>query len=1414
MNRVANARAGRIAMRTRIRVKTIRLAVLMSVLTLSWILASGLAAETSPLPATARVDPVYGRLPIHFEPNAGQTDETVQFLARGSGYALFLTKTAALLRLRNAADPARPTLLRLELVGANPAPRVQGVAPLPGRINYYIGGDPARWKTDIPTYARVRYEAIYPGIDLVYYGTQGQLEHDFVVAPGADPAAISLRVDGAERLAIDPEGGLVLTVPGGTVRFHRPVLYQEDGGVRTPVSGSYRLVEPTVVTFTVGPYDPREPLVIDPLLGYSTFLGGAKGDGGSAIAVDATGSAYITGVTESLDFPRFNFYDGFLSGYSDAFVTKLNPTGTALVYSTFLGGGGIERGNGIAADATGAYVTGKTASVNSFPAKWPGVSGYCVLKGGEDAFVTKFDTTGVLVYSRCLGGSGQDSGNAIAVKNEMAYVTGSTSSSDFPTTVGAFDRTHNGKFDAFVAKFDSLGANVIFSTYLGGSTGGLLRGDDEGKGIAVGSGGDNSVYVTGYTSSDDFPTTPGTFQYEYNPPLAGSTEYQDAFVTKLNPSGSALVYSTYLGGRGSDYGYAIAVDAGGAAYVAGSTQSECFPMTAGAFDTTYEPGGPDAFVTKLNPTGTALVYSTYLGGTNSDSAYGIAISSAGMTYVTGVTASSDFPITPNALQLVNKGGGDAFVTQLEANGKMRFSTFLGGSMSDAGSAIAVTADGVGVYVTGSTQSNINFPITPGVFQPTIGGLADAFVTKIRPGDALPIVTVAAVDNTAAEARVKTGTAGIFRITRTGSTSASLFVSFSVAGTATPGSDYALLGRSVTIPAGYASEDLPVTPLNDAVIEAPETVILTLVTNPAYAIGSPGSATVTIASDERPNVTVAATDPTASEANLATGTFTFTRTGDLAAPLTVYYTVSGTATPEVDYASLGASVAFPVGASTATKTVTPVQDHLQELTETVVLALTPQSSYTIVSPGKATVTLTSDEDVTRTATVTATNAIATEEGITPGTFTFTRTGSTAAALTVSYTVSGTAKAGVDYVSLGTSVTFSAGKSTITKTVTPLQDSLQELNETVILTLTQSPNYAVGTPGSATVTIVSDEAITQTVTVAATDAVATEAGLNTGTFTFTRTGSPSVLAAALTVSYTVSGTASPGADYVSLGTGVAFFAGASTTTKIVTPLHDSFQELPETVILTLTQHSSYAVGSPGSATVTLTSDEPISRVVTVTAWDNTATEEGSTPGTFRFSRTGSFTYPLTVYYTVSGTATAEKDYVSLGTNVTIPVGAEFKDVVVTPINDSDVEMAETVIVSLSPSSTYAIGTPSTATVTILSEDKPQVYVQALDNSASENPADTGLFRFARSSDLSVPLTAYYAVSGTASADSDYVLLPGSITFPIGSSYAVVFVTPIDDALVEAPETVIVTITPNPHYTVHPTSNTATVTINSDE
>ena len=684
----------------------------------------------------AQVVEAYGMLPLSFEANQEQTDARVEFLSRGPGYTFFLTPTEAVMALKGRQSASSGeikangqqgrSVVRIKLVGGNADPKITGSDQPPGKSNYFIGNDPKKWRTNIPHYGKVRYQEVYPGIDLVFYGNPKQLEYDFVVAPGVDPRVIVLAFEGADRLEIDNKGNLILHIPGGQVIQRAPVIYQEIKDSKQTIDGYYVLRAKDQVAFQVASYDASKPLIIDPELVYSSYLGGSLSDQGFGIAVDATGNVYVTGSTDSAEFPTTaGAFDTTQNGGEDVFVTKLNAAGSALVYSTFLGGTGTDRGLGIAVDGTNnAYITGVTDS-DDFPTHVNAFQG--ARAGLNDAFVTKINATGsALLYSSYLGGSLNDQGNAIAVDSaSKAYITGETNSVDFPTDAQAPQGDLAVAPDAFVAKIDpdQAGADsLIYSTYLGGNQ------NDRGFGIAVDAA--LRAYVTGMTDSGNFPTQ--------NPLQAALGGGEDAFVTRLNAAGSALEYSTYLGGGLDDQGNAITVDAANTAYVTGATSSggvTPFPTTVGAFDTTFN-GIQDAFVTKLNNTGTTLVYSTFVGGAAEDVGRGIAVDGTGNAYITGDTQSDNFPTAGSPFQAARASLQDAFITKLNTTGTgLVYSTYLGGSQIDIGYGIAVDPLD-DAYVTGETGSG-DFPTTAGAFDTTFNGVVDAFVAKVMEGPPAP-----------------------------------------------------------------------------------------------------------------------------------------------------------------------------------------------------------------------------------------------------------------------------------------------------------------------------------------------------------------------------------------------------------------------------------------------------------------------------------------------------------------------------------------------------------------------------------------------------------------------------------------------------------------------------------------------------
>jgi hypothetical protein len=686
----------------------------------------------------AQVQANYGKLPLSFEINQGQTDAQVKFLSRGSGYTLFLTPTEAVVslnrpkahhpKLSSLSEFFSPSLskslpfseesgivLRMQFVGSTPAPQILGEEALPGRVNYLIGKEPNQWLRGIPTFAKVTYQGMYPGVDLVYYGKQGQLEYDFVVAPGADPSQIKLAFQGADYIVVNRGGELELHAGTDELRMNKPAIYQEIDGVRKPIDGRYVVEDDQEVGFQMATYDTTRPLIIDPVLTYSTYLGGSGEDEGFSIAVDRRGQAYVTGQTNSTDFPTQNAFQPINDNSSDVFVVQLTADGRSLRYLTYLGGNKIDQGFGIAVDQRGcAYITGRTLSPD-----FPIMNALHPFLGSDfdDAFVAKLTADGsALRYSTYLGGEGDDQGSDITVDQRgRAYVTGWTSSSNFPT-VNAFQSTLAGARDAFIAQFSPNGRSLRYATYLGGA------GEDYGSGIAVGRQG--RAYVTGGTRSFDFPIVKAL-----QPSLGG---VEDAFVAQFSAGGNALRYSTYLGGSDGEGGSDIAVDQRDRAYVTGPTLSLDFP-TLNALQP-HIGGGvrhSDTFVSQLTADGAALKYSTYLGGSGFEVGSGIAVDRWGHALVTGSTELGGIPIV-NAVQPIASGYRDAFVAKFAPDGAtLRYSTYLGGRGDNVGHAIAVDQRGH-AYVTGRTISQ-NFP-TKNALQPASGGGSDAFVTKIESND--------------------------------------------------------------------------------------------------------------------------------------------------------------------------------------------------------------------------------------------------------------------------------------------------------------------------------------------------------------------------------------------------------------------------------------------------------------------------------------------------------------------------------------------------------------------------------------------------------------------------------------------------------------------------------------------------------
>ena len=696
--------------------------------------------------------PTFAQGPLVFENNRGQASlpPRVKFFVRGAAGNLFLTADEMVLQFRRAdravaeqgvlggryglertlaqagqaivQDQPDSVSLTVRLAGANPEATLEGRGASAARVNYFLGPDAAAWRAGIPTYNRVQCRQVYPGIDLVYYGNQGQVEYDFVVAPGADPARIAFVMEGATSLTLNTQGDLLVGTPGGQIRQHRPVVYQELDGQRQSVGGRYRLeAGSSSVRMEGDAYDKSRPLVIDPVLTYSTFFGGAGDDQAFGVAVDKAGFIYIVGQTSSLDFPTAKPVQPKGAGDYDVFVAKFDPTGGTLVYSTFLGGSAVERGFNIAVDNQGsAYVVGVTFSKNfpvtpnAFQPKFGG--------GDRDGFVAKLNPEGsALVFASYVGGSASDEIACVALDPEgNAYLGGDTSSTNFPA-LKALQKTNRGGFDAVALKMNPDGA-LQYSTYLGGS-----GPYDCAIGMAVDL--DGNAYLAGYTSSADFPTV--------NPLQTVLKGGYDGFVAKLNSTGVGLAYSTFLGGAKDDVCRSISVDKAGSIYVSGDTFSTDFPIKNAVQKTNA--GRRDVFVTKLAPAGASLVFSTYFGGSGEELA-GLALDRTGSVCLVGLTTSTNLTTIHSFQDHFGGGTWDAFVAKFSlADSNLIYASYLGGKGNDQGAAITLSPAGDLILV-GATASP-DFP-TVRPFQPQLGGGSyDAFLARLGEAAVAPVAAV-------------------------------------------------------------------------------------------------------------------------------------------------------------------------------------------------------------------------------------------------------------------------------------------------------------------------------------------------------------------------------------------------------------------------------------------------------------------------------------------------------------------------------------------------------------------------------------------------------------------------------------------------------------------------------------------------
>jgi hypothetical protein len=1286
--------------------------------------ASAITASTpASSDAAKHVAANYGKIPLSFEPNKGQTDASVQFLSRGSGYSLFLTQGEVVLNLerQQAAAPAQDEkpaaapreashidTLRMKLVGANPHAPVAATDPQAGVVSYFVGNDSKKWHTGVPTYGKVSYTQVYPGVDLVFYGNQRQLEYDFVVAPGADPSRIGWQIDGAKP-TVDAEGNLVLTAAGGPASFKRPVLYQMDGDKRIPVEGAFAVAGDRI-GFHLGSYDRAKPLIIDPVLTYASYLGSSLYTAIYGLALDSEGSIYVTGRTAGSDFPVQNPYQsGPAATAYTAFVTKFSPDGSSLVYSTYLGGSGGpeggDQGNAIALDSNNeAYVTGITWSddfplANAYqsycaPGPYHGNNANPVEENGcgyySSAFITKLNSAGTaLVYSTFFGGMDNSYGNAIAVDAAgRAYVAGledgscDYSSTDtawyswplsavaytcFPTTAGAVisggeifgNSAANGTWNAFVAVFDPTGADLLYSSIFGDLNGliAVPLGSDYhvGQTYAYGVTVDSKLnfYMVGQADGNDLPTTSGVIQPTSGP--AGGNPWTlgswRGFVTKFNPvtasGGASLAYATYLGGSSgpsyNDSANGIATDSQGYAYVTGSTQSFDFPVTTGAYQTACQrywgnPGAPcfSSFVTKLNPTATAIEWSTYLGGTpiagGQSFANSIQLDGNGNVYIAGTNQNSGSLPWFNSIESnTTDGNSSSFVAEIDPTGsKLLFATPID-VVAEAGFAVDAAGN---MYFGGSDNCGGDI-VTPGAFQQTnkmqptnCGNFASSgYVAKISaqgtatvalapstsPVAAGQSVTLTAtVTPTVTYASVPTGTIEFQdggNALGTATLNSSGVATYSTS-TLTPNnySLTAVYSGDSTYPTASGTASLTVTGLTATVKVTPAVPSVTTAASLSVTVAVSGSGatptgTVTLSGGgfNSAATTLSGGSATivipANSLNAGADTLTASYSGDttyspatgtasetVSNPLTATVKVTPAATTVVSSSSLSVSVAVSGSGATPTGTVTLSGGGFTSAAATLAgggATITIPANSLSVGTDTLTASYSGDttySPATGTASETVTNPLTPIVKVTPAASSVT----TAASLSVTVAVTGSGATPTGTVTLSgggytsAATTLSSGGATITIPA----NSLSVGTDTLTVSYSGDANYASAN-GTASVTVTTPLAPTITVTPAATTVVSS----SSLSVKVTVTGSGATPTGTVTLS---------GGGYTSAATTLS---GGSAT--IVIPAN-SLSAGSDTITASYSGDSNYAAATgakAGTAPVTV-SATPLAPTVTVT------------------------------------------------------------------------------------------------------------------------------------------------------------------------------------------------------------------------
>ncbi|MDB5970428.1 MAG: hypothetical protein JWQ90_2878 [Hydrocarboniphaga sp.] len=1410
------------------------------------LLAAPLSMATSipAQPDARQIDHQYAQLPLAFEVNHGQFDAPVRYLAQGQGYTIFLTAGETVLSLQNRkGGTAERAAIRTTLVGANPSPVLATEDLQPGRSNYFRGNDPARWVRNVEHFGRVRYQGVYPGVDLVYYGNQGQLEYDFVVAPNADPRRIRMHYAGVQGGRLGPGGDLSLRLADGELVLKKPELYQQVDGRRVAVPGRYtfkRRGKGVDVAFELGRYDRARSLVIDPVLVYSTYLGGSGLDAATGIAVGSTGQAYVTGYTASTNFPTQLPLQGGINGTGtgtayDVFVSKFSADGQTLIYSTYLGGTAADQANGIAVNAAGdAYVTGKTYSFD-FPLK----SALFATHAGDpdpeglannDVFVSRLSADGQnLLYSTFLGGSSDDVGYAITTDSSgQIYVAGQTSSVISPDPEDPSDPTtlfptqsarqplpgSTGSPDAFVAVLAADGKSLVFSTFLGGST------SDTANSIAVDA--SQRVFVTGSTQSPDFPV-----QSAAQASIGGGTS--DAFVTAYVAGGQSYVYSSYLGGSGTDIAYGIAVGADGRAYVTGSTASANFPTTPSALDPSY--GGTsaaDAFVTIFASDGSGPTYSSYLGGSTNvtDVGRAIALDGAGNIYVTGFTNSStDFPLQ-DAVQSTYAGGTDAFITEFAPNAaSIVFSSFLGGKTTDQGFGIAVDAAGAQIYVAGVTNST-NFPTTPSPLQGTIVGGYDAFVARI--GSPTVISAGQLSLGSSSYSVIENGGQLSISVSRSGGSSGAASVDYaSTNGTATAGSDYVAQSGTLDWADGDATDKIISLEISDdSQLEPDETFGLSLSGVSGATLGSPAAATITITNDDAARPGTLQFDASTYFVDEAGGSLLVSVTradGSDGAASVSYATSGGTATAGTDYQAVSGTLDWADGdASPKTFSVPIDNDTAVEANETFNLALSAVSGATLGDPALATATIADDESLQPGTLQLGAASYSVGESAGNLSVTVTRQIGSDGAVSVQYTTGGgTATAGSDYTAASGKLSWADGDTAAkTITITIDGDALFEGAETFGLTLGAVTGGAVlGSPSAATATIVDDDvALNGSIQLSASTYQVTEDG-GALQITVNRVDGSD---GAVSVKYaTSSGTATSNSDFTATSGTLNWAAGDAAAKTVSVPiLQDSVYEGRETFGFTLSSASGgAALGSPATATVTLVDDEVQRGTLQLSDSQFTVAEAGGSVTLSVLRENGSDGAVSIGYSTADATASSPADYTGQSGTLSWSDGdAAPKSIVVPIVDDTDYEGAETFAVKLaSPSGGAALGTPDTATVTIQDNEIRPGSLQ-LDAPTYRVVENTGVVKITvmRVGGTDNAVSVRYSTNqGTAVSGNDYNAISGTLNWDAGDATPrTLTVQILDDSSFEGDETLSIALSEPTGGATLGGPATATITIADNE